>query len=61
MSRELTIRYKTIGFCPDVQKIVTIFVTKCAQLQVAQIRLIVKEQDRGLLGGDIDESKFRQI
>ena len=34
---------------------------KRAQLQIAQIRLIVKEQDRGLLGGgDIDESEFRK-
>ena len=37
-------------FCLDVQTIVTIWITKRAQLKVAQIRLIVKEQDRGLLG-----------
>lgn len=36
---------------------------KRAQLQIAQIRLIVKEKSKIAVswGGDIDESEFRQI
>ena len=51
MSRELRIRYKTIGFVAQMFKqSLQLCVTKRAQLQIAQIRLMVKEQDRGLLG-----------
>ena len=50
MSRELRLLYKNVGFVAQMSNNRYDMNIKRAQLQIAQIRLIVKEQDRGLLG-----------